>query len=488
MVSFSRPSLSKPSRSQYVGGDGGGASACGLAALNCARIILGKERDGLKGVALLEEMVKKETLEDILRICFHWSTPAHLDVDDILKAPIFDKTLTPLWSQYNRPRRDQFRALLAFVLNVTPSEEIVCLLKITTETKDVFVLFDSHPRHNHPEGAAFIFHPDLEAAADYLSELFKYDPHLLTDTSLQWQAQLLANYSGYAFTIKSTLSDSVELVDAVLESSLEVLALKAERASLQVAYNDLQSQVDNLSEGNARLEDQVMTLRRAFSTGQQMPSQPSSVFSTVWRSSSSSSFEPIASSSKLPGTSSATTAATSTKPNGKMIMHAVEEKDDDDFVFATRIQLEWQADSEDIGESAHLAAEKQREFEEEDHRLRVQMRDLQATVPATFHCGVCFEEHSEFMIARVDPCGHEFCRDCVRGYIRSKLGEHRFPILCPICSADRDKTDPGIQQIGLTEEEFALFTELEMAAFSILLHCRRQVSSSCIKTNHRVST
>ena len=30
-----------------------------------------------------------------------------------------------------------------------------------------------------------------------------------------------------------------------------------------------------------------------------------------------------------------------------------------------------------------------------------------------------------------------------------------------------------MQQIGLSEEEFATFVELEMASFSILMHCRR---------------
>lgn len=49
-------------RSQY-GIDGGGASACGLAALNCARIVLGRERDGLRGGLLIDDMTKKETLE-----------------------------------------------------------------------------------------------------------------------------------------------------------------------------------------------------------------------------------------------------------------------------------------------------------------------------------------------------------------------------------------------------------------------------------------
>lgn len=49
-------------RSQYSP-DGGGVSACGLAALNCARVVLGKERDGMRGEQILEELMKQDTVE-----------------------------------------------------------------------------------------------------------------------------------------------------------------------------------------------------------------------------------------------------------------------------------------------------------------------------------------------------------------------------------------------------------------------------------------
>lgn len=330
---------------------------------------------------------------------------------------------------------------------VTRPPEIVCLLKVATETKDVYVLFDSHPRHNHPDGAAFIFHPTLDAAATYLSELFKFDPRLLADSTLQWQAQLLANYCGHAFVIKSSLSDAANLLETILESSLAVLSLKAEVAELQRSNSLLQSQVENLSEENSKLEDDLDTVRR---TSARQPSQnkPSmlNTFTNMLRPSYSQN-APVASSSRglaAPSTiSPSPSSAGASNRKGKLVMHTVDEVDDDDLAFATRIQLEWQADSEDTDASAQLAVEKQHEFEEEDRRLRAQMQDLQRAVPPTFHCGVCMEEHSEFMIARIEPCGHEFCRDCIRSYIRSKLGEHRFPILCPICSADGDKADPG---------------------------------------------
>lgn len=34
------------------------------------------------------------------------------------------------------------------------------------------------------------------------------------------------------------------------------------------------------------------------------------------------------------------------------------------------------------------------------------------------------------------------------------------------------------QLVGLNEEEYAVLTELELASFSVLLHCRRLVSFS----------
>jgi hypothetical protein len=42
-------------------------------------------------------------------------------------------------------------------------------------------------------------------------------------------------------------------------------------------------------------------------------------------------------------------------------------------------------------------------------------------------------------IARIDSCGHTFCRECLRGHVAARIDEHRYPVLCPTCSADKDK-------------------------------------------------
>ncbi|TFY82539.1 hypothetical protein EWM64_g1474 [Hericium alpestre] len=95
---------------------------------------------------------------------------------------------------------------------------------------------------------------------------------------------------------------------------------------------------------------------------------------------------------------------------------------------------------------------------------------------------VLVEERHEFAedsVARLEPCGHEFCRGCVRDYVKAKIEEHRFPVLCPICVVGKGKTEPGVVtgtlvlEIGITEEQHKVWTEMEMSAFSVMIHCRK---------------
>ena len=63
--------VTHPGRSQYRQ-DGGGGSACGIAALNCARIVLGLHATGLGSVQLVQELVKRTMLEASLPFLFHF--------------------------------------------------------------------------------------------------------------------------------------------------------------------------------------------------------------------------------------------------------------------------------------------------------------------------------------------------------------------------------------------------------------------------------
>ena len=361
------------------------------------------------------------------------------------------------------------------------------------------MIFDSHPRAKHPDGAAFIFNTSLDATAFYLSELLKYDPGLLADHNMQWQAQLLANYSGHTFICKQTLVDSSELMEAVIDTSLEVLVLKAEVTELKRQNRFLQDDKERLRQETERLEGEVDDLEIAIRQERQIaraasfvPKSIPGAWNTNWDSSEAGpstlnrggtmvhNAHPLVSTSKStpkpssqePNSGANTTSTPSSPPKlsptiskGKPTFRISDEVDDDDFVFATRIQWEWLEENEasvkessklaietqgkyhnedaQFDESIQLAIETQRQFEQEDARLRSQFVALQAEATSTFHCGICLEDQSEFMVSRIEPCGHEFCRDCIRDYIRSRLGEHRFPILCPVRSAERDTVDPG---------------------------------------------
>lgn len=60
-----------------------------------------------------------------------------------------------------------------------------------------------------------------------------------------------------------------------------------------------------------------------------------------------------------------------------------------------------------------------------------------------FKCGVCMDEKPMDDVTFLDPCGHQFCRSCVKGYVGAKLDDRSFPILCPVCMTDGGRANPG---------------------------------------------
>ena len=80
--------------------------------------------------------------------------------------------------------------------------------------------------------------------------------------------------------------------------------------------------------------------------------------------------------------------------------------------------------------SRQLAAMLQRQFDKEDHLLAAEHADLLAVAEQqrVFDCGVCMDTLPEESIARIEPCGHSFCRECVRELIVSQIESRRFPV------------------------------------------------------------
>lgn len=95
------------------------------------------------------------------------------------------------------------------------------------------------------------------------------------------------------------------------------------------------------------------------------------------------------------------------------------------------------------------ASEKPPVVDGDNLRLSVESPMLRTVSKTMFHCRICLEEQLEECVARIDPCRHPFCRDCIREYIRTKLGEHCSSILCPECVAEGGLHVPGGESANL---------------------------------------
>ncbi len=366
---------------------------------------------------------------------------------------------------------------------ITRPPEIIACLKLRLKTRNVFIIFDSHPRPSYPNGAGMMVSPSIESTARRLTELLPTVD--LPDSFLQWQAQLLANYSGHVFVPHGVEMSTPTLWQAVLESSLAQLSMQAE-------LTDLRSQNDLLKSEQQRLEGEIkeaeVRCRRQETLVQQLQSSmrdskyypsftPPRHFSS---SSTHHSYNP--SSSKASTFTSASSAGSRPgRANGDPRGPPTPPFDRNDGLM--------------------YAAQLQREFDEEDRALSTQRTELSKSAQRLFECSICMEEMPMDSIARIDSCGHTFCRGCLRGHVAARIDEHRYPVLCPTCTANKSKGKgkPGgtcrllvpsngpprdfsveVSQslalnLGLTDEQFSIWTEMEMVAFSVLLHCRKYV-------------
>jgi hypothetical protein len=266
----------------------------------------------------------------------------------------------------------------------------------------------------------------LKAAAYYLSDLLQYDPHLLSDPSLQWQAQLLANYSAHAFVAREEPSPA-EKEHMLIDTSLQLLNLKTEVVDLQEKIRGLESDATSLVEENGKLEAKVedledinLQLRREIeylmsqsamsgaTARNNAPLGSRSAYAILPASPSSSTISRESSVSSSP--SSVLASPSSSK--GKQVFRSFSNSiDEDDEHFASRIQREWQIEVErGINDDVSAALQAQRQFDDEDRLLRMQMEQLGEYKQKVFECGICMESLPEDVVAQVESCSHRFCR------------------------------------------------------------------------------
>ncbi|KAG2123275.1 hypothetical protein DEU56DRAFT_830093 [Suillus clintonianus] len=548
--------VSYPGTSQF---NGRGISACGLAAMNFARVLSElvhiHSKDTL--IDLLRAITSKEVIEDIISICSGWSSDLHLDVEEIQQVPLFEKSLKLVATRYGPPKAKKFMRTLEYmqsldssstVIITRPPEIIACTIIKGPDT-DVFVIFDSHPRPSYPAGAGLILSTSINQAASRLASILPAaDNQLLSLSGLQWQAQLLNNFSGHIFMSTGPPSDVRGMQKTVVESSLTVLRLRAEVAGLTQKNERLTKENETFEGDIQRLEDALSTERRKVASlqtssksvqsnsGRPLPAQLTNGTAGLLRGRGlparltngigGSSWEaiqrledalsadrrkvvPLQASSKIvqsssgwplparltngtagPSWNSPLNFSSSSSSSGKTLNNDRDRAADSwsSTFDAVKDDLghEWGLDSL----SAAAALELQQSFDVEDVQLRDQMQALAAALPHNFSCAICMEEQPVDNSVDLE-CNHSICRTCIRGHVCSKIEEHRFPILCPVCMTETNNRQPGaisgllVQQIGVDEKQYAIWEEMELSQFSVLLHCRKcQRTVSVDKEEH----
>jgi hypothetical protein len=148
--------------------------------------------------------------------------------------------------------------LTSAAVMITRPPEIVACLKIHTAKGDVFLIFDSHIRPNHPFGAGFVLNTSIDAAAAYLAALFKVDKHSTdsdTQRQFQWQVDLMRHFSGHILVSKQSSGNEQENANqTLLESSMTILKLNAELADRKSENAFLTIELEKSQNSLANLE------------------------------------------------------------------------------------------------------------------------------------------------------------------------------------------------------------------------------------------
>jgi hypothetical protein len=331
----------------------------------------------------------------------------------------------------------------------------------------------------------------VEGTASRLTELLRI-VHL-TDNFLQRQ---VTNYSVHVFVPQGVKTSTPTLSQAVPEPGLAQSSMQAEISVLRSQNELLKSELQRLESENKEAEARNRRQRGRIRQHQRQLESSAGPSKNFYQPSASirhflSSGHPSRPTSSVVSTSAINPFGPDSRFNGSSSIRAL-----------PPIPLSGRGDKLD---SVLHATRLQHEFDGEDRALSTRRTELVKATQRSFMCGICLEEMPEDSIARPDPCGHTFCRECLREHIATRLGEHRFPILCPTCTASKGKgtgaaggtcrermanspiivsyhvslevSEALALDLGLNDEQYSIWTEMEMAAFSILLHCRKYVHS-----------
>ncbi|KAF8125317.1 hypothetical protein EV363DRAFT_1269943 [Boletus edulis] len=418
-----------------------------LSALNFARLAFAAEGSTPVLSQIISLLCSKKTVDTALAICREWPSGLHVEVEDVYHIPLFEMSLKPVSTDYVSPNLDRITSLLKNLRTLNSSSavliarypDVITCLRLRAPTQDVFVLFNPRVSSEDEQVASLTFCISLQEIAQRLCDVFPVN-NIHTQAIFDRQAQLLQKCTGHVFVPRATYHDDGE--ESLIMSSLTLLTLRAELEELTRDNGGLKRERQRLEKSIVDLEAQLEGEKAKANRAQF--SKPS-VMKTTWNASVLPSRDVLL-----------------TKPS-----RSTSERD---YFF----------DAEDeMDPGLEFALQLQAKFDSENEKLLKQRGELMRTAQRQYHCGICLDDFPEDDAVHIDACGHDICRDCARGHVCNKIEEHRFPVICPVCMADHKNQNPGtipgtlVQLLGVSEEQWATWVEMEIAQFSISIDCRK---------------
>jgi hypothetical protein len=322
---------------------------------------------------------------------------------------------------------------------------------------------------------------------------------------MNWQMQLLSQYSGQFFVARRHREYDIDSVDALYDANMCILELSLSQAETKTIIAEHQARIKTLEDENSALKAQIRRLEKGKAVDKHPLNPQSAAISQSSAVKVPNGF--LESSSRAHPSSSNSIVSPYTPATGRArgVTHSRETpKDTEDgsseqasLILARKLQEEhwneawpplssspapgpssrsnsrvsppvpmsrtpqinsghWKgpdrSDSNYVGQEILLAKKMQADFSAENSDLRGQLRSSQ---PATFKCGICSDELPMDYVCVIDDRGHNVCRACLKDYITVQLREHRFPIFCPLCYADK-ADDPQRMQFSTLSMLFRL--------------------------------
>ncbi|KAI9452386.1 hypothetical protein BJY52DRAFT_936504 [Lactarius psammicola] len=422
-----------------------------LSALNFVRLAIWKDWGTKRGISSLREVLSKENAEEAVLVCNHWTSNSSMDFEEILRVPLFHLSLDLQGTKFGRPDSEGFRSLLTefdkltdpACLVVVRNSEVIACVKLRVLNRGIFVIF-STDLQNYPNSVHISADTSLRRTVRQLAAHF---PAIrVSDARLKQQAELISRFTAYVFVQRNQGVNPATLTDALLKSSLTLLSLKEEAAYLRLRSSTLTSDTKSLEakleERKKRYEEQRRTIENFESwdtRGSLSPRTPPLRSHTprAFRSRSAFGERPKVDKSPL-----------------KVVL-----PEHDDLEYAISLQLQF----------------------DEENLVLVAERDLVAQdAERTFVCNTCYRNHSYDSVMLMNPCDHAFCPACLRTHVVWELNERHFPVQCPACRLNPVHgrglgvvTNAMVLELGVTDDEYDVWVELEMAPVSVVLYCRK---------------